>query len=208
MNLPENATPYLAQTLTRLLGKSMPGSMAFIRCLPAEVVRALAADKRFVVADWKIAAVTSSTDAASRTITADMAVEWREDKAEAILLLVDTESAGAGMDGIYSAARDISELELFEAAQQTVRERLPHGGKGFAQKALSKARRLARNQALSPWREFSYLCRASKSMPDLGGALPEIGLWPVFIDDKPDDDDLDKAARLTEMLLLCEGARM
>jgi DNA phosphorothioation-dependent restriction protein DptH len=62
MNLPENATPYLAQTLTRLLGKSMPGSMAFIRCLPAEVVRALAADKRFVVADWKIAAVTSSTD--------------------------------------------------------------------------------------------------------------------------------------------------
>lgn len=31
----------------------------------------------------------------NRTITADMAVEWREDKAEATLLLVDTESAGA-----------------------------------------------------------------------------------------------------------------
>ena len=208
MNLPENATPYLAQTLTRLLGKAMPGSMAFIRCLPAEVVRALVADQRFVVANWQIAAVTAAADATNRTITADMAVEWREDKAEATLLLVDTESAGAGMDGIYSAARDISELELFEAAQQTVRERLPHGGKGFAQKALSKARRLARNQALSPWREFSYLCRASKSMPDLGGALPEIGLWPVFIDDKPDDDDLDKAARLTELLLPRQGARM
>lgn len=207
MNLPENATPFLAQTLTRLLGRAMPGSMAFIRCLPAEVVRALVADSRFVVANWQIAAVTATTDAASRTITADMAVEWREDKTEATLLLVDTESAGAGMDGIYSAAREIVELELFEAAQQTVREKLPHGGKGFAQKALSKARRLARNQAISPWREFSYLCRASKSLPDLGSALPEIGLWPVVIDDKPDDDDLDKAARLTELLLPRQGAR-
>ena len=77
MNLPENATPYLAQTLTRLLGKAMPGSMAFIRCLPAEVVRALVADQRFVVANWQIAAVTAAADATNRTITADMAVEWR-----------------------------------------------------------------------------------------------------------------------------------
>ena len=121
MNLPENATPYLAQTLTRLLGKAMPGSMAFIRCLPTEVVRALAADGRFVVVNWQITAVTASIDAANRNITADVAVEWREDKAEATLLLVDTESAGAGMDGIYSAAREIGELELFDAAQLTVR---------------------------------------------------------------------------------------
>lgn len=76
--------------------------------------------------------------------------------------------------------------------------------KDLRKRYLSKARRLARKSVLSPWREFSYLCRASKSMPDLG-ALPEIGLWPVFIDDKPDDDDLDKAARLTELLLPRQG---
>ena len=40
-----------------------------------------------------------------RTITADRAVEMREDKGDATLLLVDTDRAGAGMDGIYSASR-------------------------------------------------------------------------------------------------------
>lgn len=207
MQLPENAAALLAQTLTRLLGKATPGSMAFIRCLPAEVTRDLAATDGFVVPNWQIASVTGKSDEARRTITADVAVEWREDKANATLLLVDTESAGAGMDGIYSAAREIDENELFDAAKQAAREKLHHGGKVFAQKALSKARRLSRNHALSPWREFAYLCRASYSLAALGGALPEIGLWPIFIEDKPDDDDLDKAARLAERLLPRQGTR-
>lgn len=58
------------------------------------MVRALVADQRFVVANWQIVAVTAAADVTNRTITADMAVEWREDKAEATLLLVDTEPAG------------------------------------------------------------------------------------------------------------------
>ncbi len=36
--------------------------------------------------------------------------------------------------------------------------------------------------------------------------MPEIGLWPVAIDEKPDDDDLDRAARLVERLLPLRGA--
>lgn len=71
----------------------------------------------------------------------------------------------------------------------------------FADKALSKARRLARNKSLSSWREFAYLCRAAHSLERLGAALPEIGLWPVAVEDKPDDDDLEKSARLVERLL-------
>ena len=208
MDLPENSAALLAHALTRLLGNATPGSMAFIRCLPSEVVSNLAADDRFLVPHWQIAAVTGSSDQARRSITADVAVEWREDKADAALLLVDTESAGAGMDGIYSAAREIAEDELFEAAQHAAREKLLFGSKGFAQKALAKARRLSRNESLSPWREFSYLCRASYSMEALGSALPEIGLWPIAIDDKPDDDDLDKSARLADRLLPRQGTRL
>lgn len=207
MHLPENAAALLAHTLTRLLGVATPGSMAFVRCLPTEVVRNLVADTRFVVPNWRIAAVTGTPAETQHTITADVAVEWREDKSDATLLLVDTESAGAGMDGIYSAAREIDENELFAAAQQAAREKLPHGGKGFAQKALSKARRLSRNHAISPWREFAYLCRASYSLAALGGALPEIGLWPISIEDKPDEDDLDKSASLAERLLPRQGTR-
>ena len=207
MPLPENAAPTLAQALGDLLGQPTPGSMAFIRCLPAEPARDLVIDDRFTVPGWKIAIVSGQADPSSRSITADVAVEWREDKAEAVLLLVDTESAGAGMDGIYSAAREIGEAELFATALERARGKLPHGAKGFAHKALSKARRLARNQGLSPWREFTYLCQASFSMAAVGSALTEIGLWPVTVEDKPDDEDLNKAARLVERLLPRQGPR-
>jgi len=201
MSLPENAAPILALALSDLLGPALPGSMAFIRCLPGEVARELAVDERFAVPGWQIAVVSEAADEATRSVTADKAVEWREDKAEAVLLLVDTVHAGAGMDGIYSAARELVEAELFARAKALARDKLPRGGKSFADKALSKARRLARNKALSPWREFAYLCRAAQSLEGLGAALPEIGLWPVTVEDKPDEGDLEKSALLVERLL-------
>ena len=207
MSLPENAAPLLGQTLRVLVGAAEPGSMAFVRCLPRQVVGELARDVRFAVVGWRVAAVASPEDQSASTITADRAVEWREDKEEAVLLLVDTGSAGAGMDGIYSAAREITERELFSAAREIVRDKLPHGYKGFVQKALQKARRLARNQALSPWREFAYLCRAQAQSDGAGSALAEIGLWPVVLDEKPDDQDLDRSALLVERLLPRQGTR-
>ncbi|HMW28566.1 MAG TPA: hypothetical protein PKE44_03240 [Plasticicumulans sp.] len=209
MSLPENAAPLLARTLAEgLLGSTAPGNMAFIRCLPAEAARELCADERFVIPGWRVAIVTDTRNDSVRAITADMAVEWREDKAEAVLLLVDIETAGAGMDGIYSAAREIGETELFERARSLAREKLPPGSKSFADRALSKARRLARNQSLSPWREFAYLCRASRGIAHLGAGLPEVGLWPVEIeDDRPDIEDLEKAARLVDRLMPRQGTR-
>jgi len=207
MSLPKNAPSLLAQALGKLLGIPTAGSMAFIRCVPVDVAHSLIAEDIFAVHGWRFALVTGRADAAKRCITADVAVEWREDKAEAILLIVDTEAAGAGMDGIYSAAREIGERELFREAHERARSRLPHGGKGFAQRALGKARSLARNQGLSPWREFAYQCQAGFSMAALGGSLPEIGLWPVAVDDKPDDLDLDKSVRMVDRLLPRQGAR-
>ena len=61
-------------------------------------------------------AVTGESKNAAKTITADEAVEIRESKGLATLLIVDVSTAGAGMDGIYSAAKEISERELFKKA--------------------------------------------------------------------------------------------
>ena len=97
MPLPSNATPLLVSAFKHLLGRAAPGSMAFVRCLPAEVVTALAADPLFDLSPWKVAAVTDRADVSARRITADVAVEWREDKADPVLLLVDTDTAGAGI---------------------------------------------------------------------------------------------------------------
>ena len=208
MPLPSNATPLLVSAFKHLLGRAAPGSMAFVRCLPAEVVTALAADPLFDLSPWKVATVTDRADVSARRITADVAVEWREDKADPVLLLVDTDTAGAGMDGIYSAARELAEPQLFETCIRLAHEDLPHGCKRFADAARRKARRAARNQSLSPWQEFAYLCRAKAGQHQLGEALPELGLWPIDTEKQVEEADLDRAARLVERLLPRQGSRL
>ncbi len=207
MNLPGNAVPLLREAFKRLLRKAVPGSVAYARCLHPDIAVALAADLQFVLDGWRIAVVTDQFDGASRRITADLAVEWRDDKADPLLLLVNTDMAGAGMDGIYSAAREVTEQALFGACLKLAHESLPHGCKRFAEAARRKARHTSRNQSLSPWRELSYLCRAMAGQHALGEALPEIGLWPVATDEVLEIEDLDRSARLVERLLPRLGNR-
>src|SRR5712692_7126067 len=103
----------LGNAFKKVLGSAEPGSMAFVRCLTPDVVEALAREAAFAPSGWQIWRVADSDDESSRTTTADRAVEMREAKGNAVLLLVDTARAGAGMDGIYSAAREIDEAALF-----------------------------------------------------------------------------------------------
>lgn len=206
----ESLRAVLRETLTDLLGKPEPGSMAYIRCLPADVALALAADPAFAPGDWQLAVVTDQADPARRRITAAQAVEWREDKGDALLLLIDPRRAGAGLDGIYSAAREITEADLFTAAIERARGQLPHGFKGFALKALKKAGWQRRRGPLAPWAALEYLGRGLDEPAAVGSALPLIGLWPVafVVTGKPDDADLERAALLVQRLLPKRGARM
>ncbi len=206
--LPDNAVPLLAKTFAKLLGRPTLGGMAYVRCLPPDIVRILAKDSRFKIMGWQIAAVVELEQTDQRLITADRAVEWREDKQDATLLLVDSAMAGAGMDGIYSAAREIGERELFDAAHELARSQLPKNYKLFVKKALTKAWRVGRQRALVPWSVFIYLCRAAQDVEEVGKALPEIGLWPVAIGDKPSEQDLDRSAILAEKLFPIQGVRL
>ena len=206
--LPDNAVPLLAKAFAKLLGRSTSGAMAYVRCLPPDIVRTLAKDSRFKIKGWQIAAVVESEQTEERLITADRAVEWREDKQDATLLLVDSAVAGAGMDGIYSAAREINERELFDTAHDLARDHLPKNYKLFVKKALTKAWRAGRQRALVPWSVFIYLCRAAQDKAEAGKGLPEIGLWPVAIGDKPSEQDLDRSAILAEKMFPIQGVRL
>lgn len=209
IELPNSAASLLAGAFVELLGRPLDGNLAFIRCLPPKIVRTLAADKSFTIPNWRVAVVVGADEECERCITADRAVAWREDKGPATLLLVDSIKAGSGMDGIYSAAREITEPDLFQEAKGQARDKLPKGCKGFADKALSKARRLSRY--LTPWSEFQYLCRVvDEGKKALGFALPEIGLWPVDVEEngKLDEDDLDRSARLVERVLSAQSGRL
>jgi hypothetical protein len=172
----------LNDAFEKLLGHPEAGTIAFVRCLSPDVIGALANAKSFAPSGWVIWCVADSNSSDSRTLTADRAVEIREAKAEPVLLLVDTAKAGAGMDGIYSAAREIDERSLFgEAlplAQRAITRKASAAHRQYAELAVKRAR-FGRRLSISLWTEFDYLCRVASDQRHPGELLHVLGLWPV-----------------------------
>ncbi len=144
----------LSGTLERVLGKPDPGSVAFVRCLTPDVVEALAKDRMFAPSRWDVWRVADFDAIQDRTITADRAVELRETKAAPVLLLVDTARAGAGMDGIYSAAQEIDEVTLFDEALRLagseITQRLSRSDRLYSEHGIKKARGFGHRFSISP----------------------------------------------------------
>lgn len=105
--------------------------------------------------------MADTDDSNTRTLTADRAVELREAKDNAVLLLVDTNRAGVGMDGIYSAVREVREKDLFEKAIGLAAHELKTGlsqkHAEFADRAIRKARSRGRRAVVSPLNQFDFL---------------------------------------------------
>ena len=192
----------LSGALADLLGSPTQGDVAFLRCLPSGLVDALIDSPDFSVTGWTISAVVDATGL--RRITADQAVEQREDKADPALFLIDPLRAGAGLDGIYSAGREIGEVELFDKAQERARRKL-WGKGGFLRAAQRRAERLGRRHRLAPWQVFDFLVAVDQASP--GAAIARLGLWPIERDGVPEDRELDLATALSERLLFAQGSR-
>ena len=188
----------LAKALGILLGEPQRGAMAFVRCLAPDVIERLGADDTFAPGGWEVLRVADESDASTRTVTADQAVERRESKGDAAVLLVDTERAGAGMDGIFSASREMNEATLFDKACQLafkeIRQRHSAERRRYAASAIKRARGLGGPHGVSRWAEFDYLCRvADDGSP--GAHLHLLGLWPVVDVGKPNDSDVLSTSR-------------
>src|SRR5512132_4039267 len=106
MNVTDHQAKCLARALMELAGAGGPGDISFVRCIPTDLIATLVSHPVFRVPGWQVFAVTGESKNAAKTITADEAVEIREGKGLAALLIVDVSTAGAGMDGIYSAAKE------------------------------------------------------------------------------------------------------
>ena len=173
----------LGRAFERLLGRPERGAMAFARCLTPDVVAALAADASFAPEQWRVLRVADTDDEANRTTDADTAVELRETKDEPTLLLVDTGRAGAGMDGIYSAAREVGEAELLTEAGRLARaevtSQMSSAHRSYAERAIRRAQGVGRHDSVSPWAEFDFLCRVAALRRHPGEYLHLLGLWPV-----------------------------
>ena len=169
----------LGRAFEGLLGRPERGAMAFVRCLAPEVVATLAVDAMFAPDGWRVLRVADTDDEANRTTDADTAVELRETKGDATLLLVDTGRAGAGMDGIYSAAREVGEAELFTKAGRLARAEVTSENRAYAERAIRRAQGVGRHDSVSPWAEFDFLCRTAAHRRHPGEYVHLLGLWPV-----------------------------
>jgi len=199
-------TKTIESTFERVLGKVAIASMAFVRYLTPNIVEILAKTHSFAPKGWQVWRVADSDCTESRTITADRAVELREDKKDAVLLLVDTIKAGAGMDGIYSAAREVDEgsfyKEALSQARRQVTIRLSREHRYYAECAVKKARGYGRRFSVAPWAEFDFLIRVAAYKTHPGELLHLIGLWPVKEpENKQDTENLDVSRMFVERLL-------
>ena len=196
----------LAESFDKVLGASQPGAMAFVRCLTPDVVEALVADESFSPSGWRVLRVAGEEHMEERTVAADRAVEMREAKGDAVLLLVDTERAGAGMDGIYSAAREVDEATVFDEARRLagseITRRLSSASRRYAEQAIKKARGHGGRYAVSRWTEFDFLCRVATGDKPPGAYLHLLGLWPIReAENSEASDDLNASRMFVDRLL-------
>ena len=196
--------PVLSRAFERALGRAESGTMAFVRCLTSDVVAELASDRNFDPREWEVLRVADVH--ADRTITADEAVERREGKGNATVLLVDTDRAGAGMDGIYNAGRAVDETSLFREANSLayaeVTRRLTREHRRYAERAVKKAQGFRGRYSVSPWTVFDYLCRVAAHGRHPGAYLHLLGLWPIQSADSANPAaELDVSRRFVDHLL-------
>lgn len=198
---------FLAQACQQLLGCGHRGDIAFTRCLPPDVVRALCANtETFRVEGWDLYGVTGEDDRTKRLLPGDQAVELREDKGEKpILFLIDTAHAGAGLDGIYNSSRELHEADLLLNAGAAARETLPDAERRFAEAAVKRATPHGGQRLLAPWRVFDFYTRATLAPKAVGPAVAVLGLWPIELGEEPRIEDLDVAARVADRLLPALG---
>lgn len=194
-------TDFLIQALSRLAGTPHEGDLLFTRALERSEIQKLLAGKVKWLNRWKLQGVGEAIDGG--WITADRAVELREAKGPATVLLVDIHSAGAGMDGIYSAAREISEAELFGEAIRLAEQGLQPALRKFAQEAVRRAQRIGgRRQPISHWQEFAFYSALADSPEEAGRAVYWLGLWPLAGNPQEAMQLLPQSGLMVEKLLL------
>lgn len=193
MKWTEFHTRLLAKAFETVLGRPERGSIAFARCLTPDVVENLASNSLFAPNGWEVLRVADTNKTDMRTVTADRAVEIRESKQSATLLLIDTERVGAGMDGIYNASREVEEAHLFREAQRLagrqITKILSSADRKYAEAAIRRARRYGRACAVSRWAEFDFLCQVADSGQPPGAYVHILGLWNIL--DSPESDPKD-----------------
>jgi len=197
---------FLSDLFASVLGKATDGNVAFCRCLAPDVVKSLGASSSFAPLGWEVRAVLDRIDQNKRWITSDHAVEVREDKGPAILLLVDVGLAGAGMDGIYSASREITEDMLYKQAKALAKRRIGKELFELAETAIKQVRYIGERKSLSKWQQLEFFSSISGEQSRFGSSIAIIGLWPIQgTPESINEKALQISARMVDRLFMGSG---
>lgn len=198
--------PFLSDLFANMLGTATDGNVTFCRCLSPAVVKSLSSDPAFAPTGWEVRAVLDRVDLSNRWITSDHAVEVREDKGPAILLLVDVGLAGAGMDGIYSASRELTEEMLFKQAKSLAKKRVGKELFELAETAIKQVRYVGERKSLSKWQQLEFFSSLSAEPGKFGSSISIIGLWPIQgASESINEKDLQISARMVDRLFMGSG---
>ncbi|WP_145095303.1 ATP-binding protein [Rosistilla carotiformis] len=189
-----------------MVGNATEGNVTFCRCLSPSVVESLAGHSEFAPAGWDVRAVVDEIDDQRGLIRSDQAVEIREDKGKAVLLLIDVLRAGAGMDGIYSASRELTEEMIFHQTKLLTRREIGRELYDKAEQAIKQVRYIGERKSLSKWQQIQFLASLCANPNDFGRSISLLGLWPIQGDaDSIKDGDLQVSARIVDRLFLGSG---
>ncbi len=178
-SLAEPLVPFLNRVFSELVGCASDGNVTFCRCLSPTVVDALAANSQFCPEGWDVRAVVQETNDSRRYITSDQAVEIREDKGQAILMLIDVLRAGAGMDGIFSASRELTEEMLFQKTKVVTKREVGRELFDKAEQAVKQVRYIGERKSLSKWQQIEFFASVFASPSEFGRSISLLGLWPI-----------------------------
>ena len=206
MPLTSELVSFLNDVFSALVGNPTAGNVNFCRCLSPAIVEALAENPQFSPDGWDVRAVVQEKDDARRFITSDHAVEIREDKGQAILLLVDVLRAGAGMDGIYSASRELTEDMIFIQTKKLTRTQIGRELFDKAELAVKQVRYIGERKSLSKWQQIQFYASLCANPNEFGRSIALLGLWPIQGDAESIlERDLQVAARIVDRLFLGSG---
>lgn len=184
------------------LGEARDGNLAFARFFTVDEITRVAAGSTSGLDGWRVLGVGDASRG-PEWIEGDRAVEIREDKRQATLLLVDAAHAGAGMDGIYNAADELTEDAVFQSAIGHARAALDRRLRDFGDEAVRRSKRVAGQRRATPLRDqLKFFVSLAKHADQPGRALQKLGLWPVTGDAEEAAAAIPNAVLLVEKLLL------
>ncbi len=178
----------LTETIVRLADSAEKGSITYLRTSELAIIDRISSElsrlKSNYISGWDLYLVDDKPNMRnSFMILGDNAVELREAKEKALILVINDRHQESGLDGIFSAGKEISEANLIDEYRKELLRSSPL--KAYV-KLVELAIKYSKEVATAVGRlESIGLIEQSSNLSEFLEKLWLIGLWPIAGDTPP-----------------------